>query len=108
MLSNIISRFVSVIRGRESIILPPGEPHKEVKKEVKIAIFHITTSDDLTAIRPKLAECSIIFLNIAGVKESLKTIVDRLKVMADQFGHKIYGLDPRWLLLTKFEIEKNQ
>jgi len=105
MIGRIIEKLSFIFKAGENIILPPELPEKR-RKEFKVEIFYLKSSEDLTSIRAKLGDVSLFLINITKLKTELKPIVDRLKTMGEQFGYSVYGLDPRWLILTNFEVER--
>ncbi len=105
MLGNILNRIASMFSGGEKVIFP-GDNGEKPKKQVRILVMNMTSENDVNSIRAKMRDYPLIFMNVSRVKGTLKSIVSRLKIIADQFGYRIYGIDPQWLVMTSFEVEK--
>ena len=105
MLSGILNKLSQLFAVGEHVIFPP-ETKEKPPKLVKIEIVTLNSKEELPSLRAKISEAPLVLINIANVRGDLKHIVEKLKLMAKQFDHKIYGLDTKWLLSTKLEIEK--
>ncbi len=87
----------------ERIYQPPAT-HFAHKKEKKVAIVKLKSSEDLIDIRKKIEDCDLVFINIAGARrDELSHNVGKIKAAARQKDKKVFGLDPRWIIVSAFD-----
>lgn len=105
-LKNAFNKAKLAIFG-EDMFLPSGPHVSKTEKLVKVNIVRLLSAADLAKVRTGLDEGHVVFVNITAIKnhKELQSIVNQLHAMANSTDSHFYGLDPRWLVMSKFELE---
>ena len=104
-----IRRFFRNLGHRLSLsdkVYHPPEADYSHKKEMKVCITHLHRSSDLTEIRRRIEDCEVVFIGIGKTRrDELSHCITQIKGMARQKDRNLYGVDPRWVAVSKFKPE---
>ncbi|MBR9679492.1 MAG: hypothetical protein GOU99_00390 [Candidatus Altiarchaeota archaeon] len=91
----------------EDIFLPSGPHVSKTEKLVTVNIVRLLSTADLPKVRTALDEGHVVFINITAIKnqKELQSIANQLHAMTNSTDSHFYGMDPRWLVMSKFELE---
>lgn len=105
-LKNAFNKAKSAIFG-EDMFLPSGPHVSKAEKKVTVRIVRLLSAADLAKVRAGLDEGHVVFVNITAIKnhKELQSIVNQLHAMTGSTDSHFYGLDPRWLVMSRFELE---
>ncbi|MBR9680682.1 MAG: hypothetical protein GOU98_02555 [Candidatus Altiarchaeota archaeon] len=96
-------------KGKEDEIIFPDMSRAVHKKIAKISILKIKKPEDISKLREKIGIFDMLLVDIAKLYpgEERKSFVTKLKLLTQNNQAKIYGVDTNWLLITKYEVQKN-
>ena len=105
-LKNAFNKAKLAIFG-EDMFLPSGPHVSKTEKLVTVNVIRLLSTADLSKVRTGLDEGHVVFINITAIKnqKELQSIVNQLHAMTNSTKSHFYGLDPRWLVMSKFELE---
>jgi len=96
-------RLTSAFNFGERVYDPPQIKYGHPKSS-KVSITRLRSTEDLMGIRSKLEEVDVLFIDVSHArKDQLSDNIVKIKNVAGHLGAKVYGVDPRWIVVSQFE-----
>ena len=96
-------------KGKKDEVIFPDMSIATHKKTTKISIIKIKKPEDISKLREKMEHSDMLLVDISKLYpgEERKGFVAKLKLLTNNHQAKIYGVDANWLLVTKYEVQKD-